>query len=110
MALPPALQIDQPFSDLATELGARQDRNRWAGLVLSALLKMADQFKQDGFSVFQSRCDKFDVSRDRAVRVLQGGRSIDGVARGVSDRGALRLQGPDGLVELHGGEISLRLR
>ena len=108
MALPSSLAIDQPVTDLAAELGERQDRTVWAAKLLAALLEMTAQFKRKGFEAFRTRWSDYDVVQGQPVRVLQGGSEMQGVARGVTERGALRIETSGGIVELHGGEVSIR--
>jgi len=109
MSLPQTLVVDQPVTDLRAELGPLPDRNVWAVRVLSALLAMSEQFREQGFAPFRSRWEAYDLSRDRPVTVLRNATQTEGVARGVSTTGALYVETPEGMTELHGGEISLRL-
>lgn len=110
VALPASLQVGQPVTDLRSELGERQDRNQLAADVLLALMAMAKQFSKDGFSAFYNRWLDFDAALGQQVDVIQSSGKLSGVARGVSPRGALLLETEAGMKELHGGEISLRLK
>jgi BirA family transcriptional regulator, biotin operon repressor / biotin---[acetyl-CoA-carboxylase] ligase len=47
---------------------------------------------------------------DAEVNVLQGERSIEGIARGVSEDGSLLLETSQGLQRFVSGEVSLRAR
>ena len=107
-ALPSHVDIDQPYTDLLRETGQRPDRNAWAAALIVALMDMAEAFRQHGFAAFAERWQRFDAFADREVTVFQGNTHIEGVARGVSSRGALRVETPEGIREFHGGEISLR--
>lgn len=104
-----ASEIDQPWTDLTRELGKAPDRNLLAGRVLSALMAVLDEFRHTGFAPLRERWRRYDCCDGRAVQVLLGERRIVGVARGVSEQGALLLD-VDGVVQrFHGGEVSLRL-
>lgn len=107
-ALPPHVDIDQPYTDIFQETGQRPDRNAWAAALLVALLEMAEEFRQHGFAAFAARWYKLDAFAGRAVTVFHGNARVEGVARGVSSRGALRVETPEGISEFHGGEITLR--
>lgn len=107
-ALPSNVDIDQPYTDIFKETGLRPDRNVWAGALLVALLDMADEFREQGFSAFTERWQHLDAFAGREVLVLQGKEPVEGVARGVSPRGALQVETPEGIREFHGGEVSLR--
>ena len=107
-ALPPGVDIDQPYTDIFRETGQRPDRNAWAAALVVALLDMANAFRQHGFAAFAERWQRFDAFAGREVTVFQGKTCVEGVARGVSPRGALRVETPEGVREFHGGEITLR--
>lgn len=109
-ALPPAVAIDQPATDLFRETGVRPDRNLLAATLIRHLLDMLDRFARGGFSVFLPCWQQRDAFADSEVVVYQGDTAISGVARGVTARGALRLETPEGIREFHGGEVSLRTR
>lgn len=107
-ALPSGVDIDQPYTDIFRETGQRPDRNAWAAALVVALLDMANAFRQHGFAAFAERWQRFDAFAGREVTVFQGKTCVEGVARGVSPRGALRVETPEGVREFHGGEITLR--
>lgn len=107
-ALPPGVDIDQPYTDIFRETGQRPDRNAWAAALVVALLDMANAFRQHGFAAFAERWQRFDAFAGREVTVFLGKTCVEGVARGVSPRGALRVETPEGVREFHGGEITLR--
>lgn len=107
-ALPAGVEIDQPVTDLQQELGFRPDRNQWAGELLSGLVAMTVQFSEHGFGDFRVRWERFDSMLGRPVRVIQGEKEVHGVARGVTERGALLVESEGLITEYHGGEVSLR--
>lgn len=107
-ALPPHVVIDQPHTDILQETGQRPDRNAWAAALLVALLEMGEEFRRHGFAAFAERWHELDAFAGQAVTVFQGNARIDGVACGVSSRGALRVETSEGVSEFHGGEITLR--
>lgn len=107
-ALPPGVDIDQPYTDILRETGQRPDRNAWAAALVVSLLDMANAFRQHGFAAFAERWQRFDAFAGREVTVFQGKTCVEGVACGVSPRGALRVEIPEGVREFHGGEITLR--
>ncbi len=104
-----AQQIDQPWTDLARELGASVDRNQLAGSLLAALLDMLAVFRAQGFAGLRERWQALDGCQGKAVNLLLGERRIRGVARGVNEQGALLLEVDGNIERFHGGEMSLRL-
>lgn len=104
-----ARDIDQPWTDLARELGASVDRNYLAGALLAALQDMLAIFREQGFAGLHARWQALDGCIGKPVQLLLGERRVRGVARGVSRQGALLLEIDGAIERFHGGEVSLRL-
>jgi BirA family transcriptional regulator, biotin operon repressor / biotin---[acetyl-CoA-carboxylase] ligase len=102
--------IDQDWTDLRRACAKLPDRTRLAAAVAGELLTMLDRFAVDGFAPFTAAFDQMDVCRDRPVVIHTGGSQRAGVARGVSEDGALRVDIEGETHYMHGGEVSLRLR
>ncbi len=102
--------IDQDWTDLRRACGTPPDRTRLAALVANELLTMLDRFAVDGFAPFMAAFDRLDVCRDRPVVIQTGAGQRGGVARGVAEDGALRVEIDGETHYMHGGEVSLRLQ
>lgn len=101
--------IDQPWTDLATLTSAHPpSRNRLAGLVLSRLAEALDAFAADGFDSLASKYAEHDALAGREVVVVGGRETWNGVANGVTSRGALRVMRDDVEVAVDSGEVSVR--
>ena len=101
--------IDQPWTDLAHLAPEPPSRNDIAAGMLSRLLPALAQFDREGLAPFLRRYAAFDALRDRVVVVQRGDVGQRGIARGVADDGALRLELEDGSeLKLHSGEVSVR--
>ena len=88
-------RIDQAWSELRHIQPELVDRNLLAGRVLDHLQQAMLTFEQSGLASFVAdwnRLDHFAVP----VRLLMGEQEIRGVARGIDDRGALRLETAEG--------------
>lgn len=105
-----AAGIDQRWTDLASEMPERPDRTELAITVAEHLLRMLSQFAEQGFAPFVARFNRYDAMVGRLVRVLSADKALNGVARGVAADGALMLETEQGLRELYGGELTLRLQ
>lgn len=105
-----AAAIDQPWTDLMIETGRLPDRSVMVGELLAALLKGLERFRAEGFAGMQADWAVYDCCNGRPVSVLLADREVVGVARGVSDQGALKLETDAGVQLFHGGEVSLRAR
>jgi BirA family transcriptional regulator, biotin operon repressor / biotin---[acetyl-CoA-carboxylase] ligase len=66
------------------------------------------RFEREGFAAFAAGFAARDLLFGRAVRTTQPD-VPDGVARGVSADGALRVQSTHGIANVSSGEVSVRL-
>lgn len=103
-----AARIDQPATDLAS-LGADQSRNRLLAFLLEELLATLRVFESTGFAPFMQEWNQRHAFHGRHVRIAgENMVPIDGIATAVSASGALEVNTVNGIVEVHGGELSLR--
>jgi BirA family biotin operon repressor/biotin-[acetyl-CoA-carboxylase] ligase len=106
-----ASAIDQPWTDLARlTAGAPAARNRIAARLVSRLIESLDRFNAEGFAAFADDFRRHDVLLGRQVTILRGQATEHGVARGVDERGALRVAFVDGERSVESGEVSVRAR
>ncbi len=105
-----AEQIDQRWTDLASVMDQLPTRTQVAAEVLSRLLIMLEEFSTQGFAPLVSRYERYDQVAGKTVKVQSAEQVLTGVAAGVSADGALRLETAEGLKELYGGEVSLRIQ
>src|SRR5699024_11535592 len=105
--------IEQPWVDFSTisdnENVEFPGRNALAGGLARAVLDVLRQFQCDGFPPFREPWSHYDVTRDHAVRISQQVRNIHGIARGVSEDGALWVESDGAMRSYISGEVSLRL-
>lgn len=99
--------IDQPWSDLAVELGYSPSRNEVAGCVLQALFTLLSTFSSTGFAGWRTAWSDRDMLRGRSV-TIDAASVVHGVAAGVNEDGALLVQTNTGMVPVYGGDATLR--
>lgn len=99
--------IDQPWTDLH-RCGVTLGRNVVAGKVLHHLLLAIPQYLSAGLEAFHDEWNKWDLTRDRSVMLLQGERKRYGIARGIDSHGLLQVEEADGIRGYSSGEISIR--
>lgn len=86
-------------------------RSRLAGTLMGAATAALDEFEIHGFAPFRPRWTRFDLLAGRAVRVWRGQETVDGMARGIADNGALVFEDTDGRRHsLHSAEVTIRAR
>ncbi|WP_341806316.1 bifunctional biotin--[acetyl-CoA-carboxylase] ligase/biotin operon repressor BirA [Pseudomaricurvus alcaniphilus] len=100
-------EIDQPWAQLR-ELLPDLSRNQLVVALLNHLLPALQRFQGGGFGAFQEEWEALHLYHDRPVSMLLGNNRVDGIARGVSAAGALRVEVNGKIEEYNGGEVSLR--
>lgn len=110
---PPAVmrEVTQPWIDLRSIAAVPPSRNRVAAQVLTHLAGALEDFEINGFAGFHAEWESLDACRDHPVVVSAGGadEGLEGIARGVTGQGALRLETAEGLRVFNGGEVSMKL-
>ena len=101
-------KIDQAWSELRHIQPELVDRNQLAASVLRHLQQAMQTFEQTGLTSFVEAWNRLDHFAGQPVKLLMGDQVIRGTARGIDDRGALRLEAEEGIKFYLGGEISLR--
>lgn len=106
-----SVAIDQPWVDLSEACGhARVSRNTLAGLVIAELVHTMLELDTGDTGAWLQRWQCLDAVRGQQVRLrTSDGCSVDGVARGVDDSGALLLESGGLTRAYHAGEVSLRV-
>ncbi len=111
LALPEVARqrIGQASSDLLGCGITLRQRNQVLGLLLKHLADMLPEFASQGFAPLRAEWESYHVFQQRRVRLLvPDGRSVEGVALGVTGEGALRLADAQGEQVWNAGDISLR--
>lgn len=90
------------------ELMSGPRRNPLAVQCLEALVDGLDLYRSKGFNAFSSAWQTQDVLRGKVVEVEAGQRSrISGIACGIDEQGALKIQSSGGMRRLLSGEVTL---
>ncbi len=104
-----AARIDQPAACLATLTDALPDRNRLLAVLLDELGGVLRNFATTGFAALRTEWESYHALQDQPVRLLlPDGKKTSGIARGVTDAGALQVETSRGMQTFNAGEISLR--
>ncbi|WP_151705020.1 bifunctional biotin--[acetyl-CoA-carboxylase] ligase/biotin operon repressor BirA [Nitrincola alkalilacustris] len=105
-----AQQIDQPWTDLHSQMANPPSRNLILAALVNRLIPMLNSFEQQGFSALHERWAQVDAYYGRAVEIHAASTRLSGICRGVNETGALLLETDRGMETVHGGEVSLRLQ
>ena len=103
-------QIDQPAIDLKSLNSDDIDPNLLLGQILKDLADVLGQFNTSKFQSLKEEWMSYHVYQHHIVTLSLGdGRSITGLAQGVTDDGALMIETPSsGIETFSSGEITLR--
>lgn len=98
------------LDEAAGSSGITLNANDVLASVLIEMRRVLQRFARDGFAELQAEWMRCDAFRDQTVCVIsEFAPPIDGVCRGVSRDGALRLEVNGAVQEVLSGEVSLRL-
>ena len=99
--------IGRPVADLGGAIGAR---NALAARLAAEIASAAETFERAGFGAFREEWLRRHTWQGRDVRVFAPAqRTVDGVAVGVADDGALIVDTARGPERFHAAEVSLKL-
>ncbi len=101
-------KIDQSAASLADMQGTATDRNRLLAVLLRELGHMLRDFATHGFAGWRAEWEACHAHQGERVRLLLPNKEVEGIVRGVTDEGALKLETESGVQIFHAGEISLR--
>ena len=103
-------QIDQPAIDLDSVSVDDIDPNLLLGQILKDLADVLGQFNTSKFASLKEEWMSYHVYQHQIVTLSLGdGRSVTGLAQGVTDDGALMIENPSsGIETFSSGEITLR--
>ena len=103
-----AVGIDQSWANLAELVQGNLDRNELAGLVVDELLLLLSDYHELGFKYYRDEWHQYDAYADEIVTLSLMDKTVEGIARGVDDTGALRLEIAGEIKIFSGGEVGLR--
>lgn len=84
------------------------DRNVLAATLLANIADGLRLFSVYGFQPFLDEWVLLDLTRDQAVRI-SGLEEVIGIARGIDDQGALRVETSRGMILVQSGDVSVRV-
>lgn len=103
-----SVALGRRVTDVCSETQQPLRRNELGSLLLDELLLLLRDYPLHGFFGIRDEWQGYDALRDMNVVVTGIDKELSGIARGVDAHGALKIETSQGVVELHGGEVSLR--
>ncbi len=100
-------RIDQQVTDLRCQ-GVTTSRNAIAGALVRAIVDAVKGFKRRGFAPMRGAYDDLHLCHGKGVEIALGADVRTGRVLGVTATGALRVRCGEKVIEITGGEVSLR--
>ena len=101
--------IDQPWTDLDSELLSAVSRNKLAARLIDEIFTLLADFETVGFSAYRDEWESADAFSGLQCAIITPRETVSGVLLGVDNNGAVRLRLADGSIQRFiGGELSLR--
>lgn len=102
-------QIDQPVTDLTTQLARPVDPNTLLACLLRHLAVVLNAFERHGFECLRMEWLQQHAYQGKPVRlIMPDGRELQGLATGVAADGMLLVDTLEGEQRFSSGEISMR--
>lgn len=104
-----AAGIEQPWTDLSSEMTELPNRNQLAGDMLSTLIEACQLYENKGLQPFLAAWQQFDKHPGLIIDLHQGREIIRGKYIGLADDGGLMLETIKGRQVFYAGEVSMRV-
>ena len=105
-----AESIDQQWTDINSVVGLEIDRNKFSAAILKELIPRFKKFSLEGFPVFIDEWNELDFLIGKPVSIDGHMKIKNGIARGVEQNGALRIESENKVELLFSGEVSVRAK
>ncbi|MBI3884968.1 MAG: biotin--[acetyl-CoA-carboxylase] ligase [Opitutae bacterium] len=102
-------ELQRTATSLAEATGAPVDLSRFAAALIGRMLSAYDAFLDGSYrDTFTALWNRYDVLREKPVTVIQGTRTVSGIAAGIDAEGSLILRTAGGKTErFRAGEVTL---
>lgn len=104
------LQIEQDWVDLAQASSTDVSRNRLVAELVKEIFALLDAYQQRGFSSYRDEWMSHDAFLNQPINLILMNNTVQGIARGVDQTGALLVESEGELRAYSGGEVSVRRR
>jgi len=101
--------VDQAWIDLESALGKGVSRNALATQLLCQIVYAVKCFEREGLTPFMAEWAQWDALAGHEISLDLPAGTLQGIARGIDESGALLLAHNGKLQRHHSGEVSVRL-
>jgi BirA family transcriptional regulator, biotin operon repressor / biotin---[acetyl-CoA-carboxylase] ligase len=96
------------ITDLAAATEQLPSRNLIVAAITNNLIRLIVEYSEKGFTSFMNEWKRYDALNGASVQIITATETILGIAEGVDEDGALRVQTSSGLKTFYSGEVTLR--
>jgi BirA family transcriptional regulator, biotin operon repressor / biotin---[acetyl-CoA-carboxylase] ligase len=107
--MPKTVAIDQAWVDLQTVMGHSISRNTVASLLIEQGIQTLKNYPTTHFTPFLAEWEEFDLLKSKQIQVSMPTKTDVGIAFGIDESGALRLQVGETQQLVYYGEASVCL-
>lgn len=101
--------IDQPWTSLTDSGRLDWNRNELLAGLLHDLIIGFERYETSGFAAFIQRYRLLDGLQGQSIEINEGKHTLNGIAVGIDESGALLVKTLDGQRSFHSGEVSVRI-
>ena len=103
--------IDQPWTDIYQQLGelGKFERSELAGDLLSEIMLLIDEYRQQGFKKFKDEFGVLDLCYQQQLSIETNGKTLTGKGLGVDEQGRLCVEIDDKPQCFYAAEVSIRI-
>ncbi len=102
-------KIDQPIIDLHSITNKTISRNQLSALIIKHIHHYYHLFEQNGLKPLLREWQQYDCLLDKKISIKHNNETLLGIAKGVTDTGALKVSINGQISTLYSGEVSLKL-
>ncbi|TNE82743.1 MAG: bifunctional biotin--[acetyl-CoA-carboxylase] ligase/biotin operon repressor BirA [Gammaproteobacteria bacterium] len=103
-------QIDQDWVDLSRVTNTVVSRNTLAAQLIKEIFALLEDYHRRGFASYRDEWLSHDAFLNQPINLLLMSNTVQGIARGVDQTGALLVETEGELRTFSGGEVSVRSR
>tara|TARA_Y100001970_G_scaffold238125_1_gene299144 strand:- start:1171 stop:1980 length:810 start_codon:yes stop_codon:yes gene_type:complete len=100
--------IDQDWTSISNYLEGKADRNKIIGTILNVLIDLRGKFEDRGFAPYKPLFEDLNLLKDQICEVDFHGKRLNGIVKGISDKGELVFATKEKMFFLRSGQALIK--